>query len=162
MFSKSVYNQPDKVFEISWICDKSLEYQVSDSTPSQLNQALFVMVINTKYACTSNINVPPTSSKRQKAGLALLILSLVGVVCYCVIGWWINGYRKGGKYGMDEFNDNVPHKDFWMIFPSLVWAGCAVTRDFMIRMFDKVINKRHFRRVPIDYEAMLDDENANV
>ena len=119
------------------------------------------MAVSTKYACTSDQDIVTSTLSQFHLSAILLIGSLCVVIIYCTIGWLMNGYRKGGRYKMQDFNDNVPHKQFWMKFPVYVWTGCAITKEYMIIAMEKLRLKRH-KPVHADYENLLDDSDSNV
>ena len=39
--------------------------------------------------------------------------------------------------GFKDFGNNVPHRSFWCALPSLVVAGCCVTKEVLQAFVDK-------------------------
>eukprot|EP01083_Nonionella_stella_P019123 53153_1 len=151
-FRYDLYKNTEKTFEIMWICNTNVEYQVNNSTTPVINQDYYALVIESKHACTSNIN-----DSRASGGSILLIACLCALFLYCVGGWWFNAYRKGGTYSLQTFNDHVPHKNVWMKLPQYVWTGCKVTREYMMEVVN-IIKYKKPKQSHANYEFMQEEQ----
>lgn len=56
---------------------------------------------------------------------------------YCAVGYVVMGLTKNREGGLSDFKNNIPQKEFWMVFPSLVVAGCSVTKEYVMGLIRK-------------------------
>jgi len=129
---------PKRYLKITWRCGTSSKAIKAGETSS----CYYYFILETPLAC--NVTFPSGSSSSSSSSLSggwvfIIILSVL-IVVYCVGGYVFNGY-KHPENGWGNVRENVPNLSFWSLVPKWTWAGCCVTKEFIIVLIDKARNR---------------------
>jgi len=102
----------------------------------------YAMSIDTCLACGKSacvISLPDDSDNGLSGGWVFIIILLVGAFLYFAIGYAYLSYKNPNSY--KDFKNNIPNKTFWILLPKYTFAGCVVTKEFIINTYNKYSNK---------------------
>jgi len=92
--------------------------------------------IGTKYACTGGC--PDDDSLDGLSGGWIFIIILVSCIfAYCVGGYVVMALTVNKAGGFKDVGGNIPQKSLWVALPSLVLAGCMVTKEATMNLVNK-------------------------
>ena len=114
-------------------------------------------LLQSKWACPGQVYVEPDSSNALSGGSIFLIILVSLLFAYFVVGWFICAYMNRKDRGYGDVIGNIPHVTFWSKLPSLVFAGCCFTKDFVVSFVSKDGDKNEVGDQVTPYEN-IDDE----
>ena len=77
------------------------------------------------------------SSSVLSGGSIFVIILISCLFAYFVFGWITCAFLNRKDRGYTDICGNVPHATFWIKLPSLVFAGCCFTKDFLFGLCSK-------------------------
>jgi len=121
----------------TFVCDQSSEHSI-DAVQEQGNSCIYTVNVRTKYACLGqSYSCSDSAGSGLSGGWVFIIILLSALFLYCTVGYLVMGLAVNKEGGLGDFSNNIPQKEFWMIFPSLVVAGCSVTKEFVVGLVRK-------------------------
>lgn len=128
---------PARTWAPKFICDPNVETEV-DAVRETGNSCYYTVNIATKYACTATpISCATDASGALSGGSVFLIILVSALFLYCIVGYIVMGLIVNKEGGLGDFSNNIPNKGFWTVFPSLVVAGCSVTKEAVMGLLRK-------------------------
>jgi len=90
--------------------------------------------IGSKYACNGGC---PDEESGLSGGWVFVIILISGLLVYCVAGYLVMALTVNKAGGFGDVSGNIPQKSLWMALPSLVLAGCMVTKEAAMNLANK-------------------------
>lgn len=129
---------PARTWAPTFVCAPGVEadYQTVSEIPGS---CFYELTVRTQYACTGQSYACPDSDANSglSGGWIFIIILLSATCMYCFVGYIVMGTAVNKEGGLKDFGNNIPQKNFWLMCPSLVWAGCCFTKDFIGGLFNK-------------------------
>ena len=125
----------DRTWAPNFVCDQSTE--LSYGTVVELfGSCRYTLDIRTKYACPGAV-CEADSSNGLSGGWIFIIIFLCAFFLYFVGGYIIIAKTTNKEGGFKDFSNNIPQRSFWVALPSLVVAGCAVSKEYIMSLINK-------------------------
>merc|ERR1712013_68660 len=70
-------------------------------------------------------------------GWVFIIVLLCAIILYCGVGYVVMALTVNKDNGFADFANNIPQRAFWAALPSLVMAGCIVTKEVVMERMNK-------------------------
>eukprot|EP00486_Rosalina_sp_Unknown_P006564 CAMPEP_0201569996 /NCGR_PEP_ID=MMETSP0190_2-20130828/12025_1 /ASSEMBLY_ACC=CAM_ASM_000263 /TAXON_ID=37353 /ORGANISM="Rosalina sp." /LENGTH=280 /DNA_ID=CAMNT_0047993021 /DNA_START=31 /DNA_END=873 /DNA_ORIENTATION=+ len=132
-------NDPDsnsRELFLTFLCNEGAgDYNVVEAGETYKGSCSYEIQIETKWACPDQVYTEDTTS--LSGGWIFLIILFSGIFAYFLFGWILCAFMNRKDRGFGDVCGNVPHGTFWTKLPSLVFAGCCFTKDFLFGMCDK-------------------------
>jgi len=131
---------PVRYFYVYFYCNASSTTTVA-VTAGEPKACTYTFSLSSCLACDGGCpgGSSSSSSSSLSGGWIFIIILIVVTFVYCVAGYIYNGYKNQKQWA--NFKENTPNYDFWTTVPQWTWAGCCVTKDFIVSLYDKVTNK---------------------
>merc|ERR1712130_142123 len=123
----------------TFLCDQTVnDFQMG--TVSEIGMCRYQVEIRTKYACKDNTECSgaPQSGGggAEESGLStgwiFIIILITSFFAYCIVGYIVMAMTVNKEGGFKDFSNNIPQRNFWVLCPKLVCAGCGVSKEYVV------------------------------
>jgi len=131
---------PTRYFDIYFYCDPNAKSTFAvGAGETTSSSCIYTFSLNSSLACPWLVQDSGSSSSSLSGGWIFIIILIVVLFLYCVTGYVYNGYKNSKNWA--DFKTNTPNYEFWTTVPHWTWAGCCVTKEFLVGLFNKITNK---------------------
>jgi len=124
---------------VTWVCGSGETTAIKAGEMGQIGSVCpYYFTLSSSLACGGSSSSSSSSSSSLSGGWIFIIILLVVFVVYCIAGYAYNGY-KSQNWG--NIKENTPNMGFWTNLPKWTLAGCCVTKEFIVGLYEKVANK---------------------
>eukprot|EP00484_Ammonia_sp_Unknown_P017113 CAMPEP_0197026742 /NCGR_PEP_ID=MMETSP1384-20130603/6769_1 /TAXON_ID=29189 /ORGANISM="Ammonia sp." /LENGTH=266 /DNA_ID=CAMNT_0042455463 /DNA_START=90 /DNA_END=890 /DNA_ORIENTATION=+ len=137
---------PARTWAPTFVCQEGTEWEVG-TVNEVTGSCFYTTTIYTKYACDGNTECShsggggDSGSDSAETGLSggwIFIIILLGALfLYFVVGYIVMATTVNKQGGFGDFANNIPNKAIWVACPSLVIAGCMVSKEAIMNVFNK-------------------------
>eukprot|EP00486_Rosalina_sp_Unknown_P010019 CAMPEP_0201582458 /NCGR_PEP_ID=MMETSP0190_2-20130828/85495_1 /ASSEMBLY_ACC=CAM_ASM_000263 /TAXON_ID=37353 /ORGANISM="Rosalina sp." /LENGTH=259 /DNA_ID=CAMNT_0048022411 /DNA_START=8 /DNA_END=787 /DNA_ORIENTATION=+ len=133
-----VCQQQVRNFVPQFICDESINgLSAGDVYEPGFGGCSYYLPIRTKYACAGISCDADDASGGLSGGWVFIIILICGLFVYFVAGYVYMALTVNKEAGFGDFANNIPNRSLWCSLPSLVVAGCAVTKETIMGLMGK-------------------------